>query len=440
LRAKTWQISSCPFTKGKNYFRKTAAQKLKTQVNLFMAKRFQLFVFIIFSFVLVPFAAQAGQEPPAIKAYLDMIARQNALNGGTGGRPTYGSLTPDGDGGGVLTDLKMELKNGKTAIAAAIGEMTLSGVSQRDNGQYSFASVNTKNIVLAMNLPDVGPMTIKIPTVTMSNLSILPAVAADGMDYTQFVGTAVYESANIPVITISIAGMNFQANDFRANWSGDADTGFGTWKISMGSMVFPVSLIPDAKAREEIQSELGLENLDLSLNANAAISGQNKNVSLAYAFRLKAKKIGALEFALGVNDVPVALAAVLKEVNAGGKPNMGKLMPLIVGIKLAKLKIRFVDDNFAEKALQFAARKQGTTVEAMTANGGAIIQIGLAQLRAPEFTKSVVDAYNNFIASPGNISLEASPAQPVAVATLMGMMAAPAAALQTLGVKVLANQ
>ena len=90
--------------------------------------------------------------------------------------------------------------------------------------------------------------------------------------------------------------------------------------------------------------------------------------------------------------------------------------------------------------LAFAAKEQGTTVETMTSNGAALIQVGLMQLNLPEFSKTVIEAYNAFVKNPKNISIEASPEAPVTLATLMGLLAAPAKAIETLGVKVEANK
>ncbi len=403
-----------------------------------MKHRIQLFVLVFLSFALSPLAGYAADEPPGITALLDMMESQYKTAGSP--RPTYESIDVDGNGGATLHNLRWSMKQPEVEGSFVVEKIVISGVSQRASGAYSFKSIVSENIVMKMDLPDVGPLVIAIPEATSTNTHILPKQTADGMDYSALLGKAVYESSSVPVTTITVAGKSFDAKNFTANWKGDPETGLGKWDVSMQSIVIPVSAIPNPEFQKDMKEAFGFEQFDLAFDASVAVTGQDKKLNVAYGFRFKGKQIGDFEFAFAGQDIPGELAAVLKELQTGKEPNMGQLMPLIIGIKFAKLKLRFVDDNFTTKMLAFAAKKEGTTVEAMTANGAALIQVGLMQLNLPEFSKSVVGAYNAFVNNPGNISIEASPEKPVAMSTLMGLMAAPAVAIKTLGVKVEANR
>lgn len=402
-----------------------------------MKQRIQLFVLVFFSFALLPVASFAADEPPAVAAYLDAMKRQaKGYN-----RPTYGAIEPDRQGGAVLTDLKWSMTQPEVSVSGTFGKMTLSGMSQRASGSYSFKSVLIENTVIAMNLPDVGPVKITMPSFPSTNVHILPEHPIDGVDYTALVGSTVYETALIPLITVTVAGQSFDAKNMVINWSGDPETGLGKLDFSLESAVVPVSAIPNPKFQKDMKEEFDIEKLELGFDGSASIVGKNAGLNIAYAFRLAAKKIGHFEFAVAGQDIPGKLIGLLKELQNGGEPpKMGKLMPLMMGIKFAKLKMRFVDDNFTVKFLEFAAKKQGTTVEAMTSNGAALVQVSLMQLNLPEFSQKVVAAYNAFVKNPQNITIEASPSAPVALATLMGLMAAPSEAIRTLGVKVEANK
>lgn len=401
-----------------------------------MKHRIQLFVLVFFSMALLPLTSFAAEEPPAVAALLDSMKRQAEVYD----RPTYDSIEPDGSGGAVLYGVTWALKQPEVTMTVKIEQLDIAGVSQRASGSYSFKNITSKNIVMSMELPDVGPITIKIPSAPARNLHLLPALSADGNDYSAFLGSVVYEHSAVPLTIVTVAGQTFEIKNMVAAWTGDADTGFGKWDFSMESAVVPVSAIPNPDFQKDMKEEFGIERIDLSMDGSASITGKNSNLDVAYAFRFTGKKIGSFEFALAAQDIPGAMGAVLKELQAGKEPNMGQLMPLVIGIKFAKLKMRFVDDNFTAKMLEFAAKKQGTTVEAMTSNGAALIQVGLMQLRLPEFSKTVLEAYNAFVKNPQNISIEASPEAPIAMSTLMGLMAAPAAAIKTLGVKVEANK
>ena len=403
-----------------------------------MKKRFQFLIIVLFSFIALPLGANAADEPPAVKAFLDAIQRQYAQMGNA--RPTYGSITPDGNGGATLSNVEATFTQKEFKGGIKVGNVILSGAKQRENGTWSFANVKIENAEMAMILPDIGPFIMKIPSATGTGVHLLPAKSADGIDYTVFLGTTVYESSNVPVVTFTVAGQSFDAKDLSTTWKGDPNTGFGVWNTKIGSAVVPVSAIPSPKFQKDMKETFGYEKFDLSLDGNFAIKGADKKIDIAYAFRLTGKDIGSFDFALAAQDIPGKLAAVLQEIQQGAKPNMGKLMPLLIGIKLSNLKFGFVDDSITNKMLDFAAKKQGTTRDALTANGGAMLQIGLGQLNAPEFTKNVIAAYNAFVKNPKNITIEAKPESPVVLASLMGMMGAPAAMIQVLGVTVVSNK
>ncbi len=396
----------------------------------------RLFILVLFSFAVSPSASYAMQDPPGVKALLDAMARQSPGSD----RPVYEEIEPDGNGGATLRRVSWKVRQPDAEMDIKIEKIVISGVSQRPNGQYFFKSILSENIVLTAELPNAGPVVISIPSVPTTNTYILPQSGANGTDYSAFLGTAVYEASFIPIMKISVAGKTFEAKNLSVNWKGDPDTGFGKWDISMGNISIPVAAFPNPNFRKDMKEEFGIETFNVGLDASVEISGQNNNLDIAYGFRLTEEQVGDFEFAVAALDVPGKLFAILNQVQAGRKPNMAQIMPLVIGVKFAKLKMRFVDNNFTKTMLAYAAKKQGTNVEAMTSNGAALIQVGLMQLNLPEFSKTVVDAYNAFVKNPQNISIQASPESPVALATLMGLMAAPAAAIKTLGVKVEANR
>lgn len=398
----------------------------------------RIFVLIVLCLAAVFTPALAQEEPPGIEALLDISSKQ--YGGGQGARPSYTSFTPDGQGGGTISGLKWFITQEKVTIRIEIADTVVAGVKAKNNGAYSYQSIVSKGIKVSMDVEEVGPIVIDVPEATTKNLHIVPKTAADGTDYTAFTGLAVYEQSNAPLINISVAGQSFQAKGFSAAFSGDMNSGFGTWNVALESAVIPVSAFPDEKFKRDMTESFGYEKFDVGFDGSFIIAAKDKKIDVGYAVRARARDVGAVEFAFAAQEIPARLAAVLKEIQAGKEPDMGKLMPSLFGIKISRFKLRFVDDSVTNKALDFAAGKQGKTVDALKAEGAAIIQLGLGQLRVPEFTQSVVAAYQAFVKNPGNISVEINPAQPVAIAALMGLMAAPQTAIQTLGVKVEANK
>jgi len=404
-----------------------------------MKQRLQLLIIVFFSFVAMPIAAHAADTPPAVQAFLNALKRQYN-QAGADVTPKFGDITPDGNGGATITNIESSFVKKEFKGGVKISKVILSGASKNSNGTWSFKSINLENAEIAMTLPDVGPLIVKIPSATTSNVHLLPMKNADGLDYSQLLGTLVYEQSIVPVVNFSVAGQSFDAKNLVTTWNGDPATGFGVWNTKMDSVIIPVDAIPNPKFQKDMKETFGYNKFNLSFDGNFAVKGANQKLDVAYALRLTGKNIGSFDFAFAAQDIPAQLLAVLKDVQAGSKPNMGKMMPLLIGIKLSHFKLGFVDDSITNKVLDFAAKKRGTTRDALAANGAAMIQIGLGQMRAPEFTKSVIAAYNTFMKDPKNITLEAKPESPVAMAALMGMMGAPAAALQVLGVSVVSNK
>ena len=404
-----------------------------------MKQRLQLLIIVFFSFVAMPLMAHAAETPPAVQAFLDALTRQYNKAGGEL-KPTFGEMIPDGNGGATITNIESTFVQKEFKGGVKINKVVLSGATKNDNGTWSFKSINLENAEFATNLPDIGPIIVKVPSATTTNVHLLPVKSADGIDYSSLIGTIVYEASTVPVVNFTVAGQSFDAKNLVTTWQGDPSTGLGVWNTKMDSVIIPVDAIPNPKFQKDMKETFGYNEFNLSFDGNFAVKGANQKLDVAYALRLTGKNIGSFDFAFAAQDIPAKLLDVLKEVQAGQEPKMGKMMPLLIGIKLSHFKFGFVDDSITNKMLDFAAKKRGTTREALAANGAAMLQIGLGQIRAPEFTKSVIAAYNAFVKNPKNITLEAKPESPVAMAALMGMMGAPAAALQVLGVSVVSNQ
>jgi len=77
---------------------------------------------------------------------------------------------------------------------------------------------------------------------------------------------------------------------------------------------------------------------------------------------------------------------------------------------------------------------------ALVANAGAMAQVGLMQLNAPEFSAQAVAAINAFLKEPKSITVSLQPGSPVTVQQLMTLNPNdPGAAIKLLGAAVSAN-
>ena len=160
------------------------------------------------------------------------------------------------------------------------------------------------------------------------------------------------------------------------------------------------------------------------------------NVDIFYA----GKDMGILKVGAGVGEIPMALIGELQKLENNAQPNPNTIMPLVQGIQLSRVAIRFEDQSITKKLLPMLAAMQGMDEATMVANAGAMLQLGLAGLKNPAFTQKAVEAVNAYLKDPRSLTILAKPAQPVSVMQLMSLDPAnPGAAIDQLGVTISAN-
>jgi hypothetical protein len=131
------------------------------------------------------------------------------------------------------------------------------------------------------------------------------------------------------------------------------------------------------------------------------------------------------------------MRAAQKEARA---PDFNALMPQLMNVSLGNFQLRFEDASITKKVLPLIAKMQGMDEAAMVANAGAMMQIGLMQLKNQAFTDQVVGAVNAFLKDPKSFTVSLKPAAPVKVQQLMTLDPTnPGAAIDVLGVSVTAN-
>ena len=151
--------------------------------------------------------------------------------------------------------------------------------------------------------------------------------------------------------------------------------------------------------------------------------------------------MAVIKFTYGASDIPMSVMAELQAAQKAGRAaDFNMLMPQLMNVSLSGFQFRFEDASITKKVLPIIARMQGMDEAAMVANAGAMMQIGLMQLKNQAFTDQVVGAVNAFLKDPRSITISLKPDSPVKVQQLMTLDPAnPGAAVDVLGVSVTAN-
>ncbi|MGE3830469.1 MAG: hypothetical protein AB7F76_05680 [Parvibaculaceae bacterium] len=148
----------------------------------------------------------------------------------------------------------------------------------------------------------------------------------------------------------------------------------------------------------------------------------------------------ALSYDLGGLTEPKLKSMVATMIEKQGEPDPGTLMATYGDLSIAGVKFRFEDASLTKRLITFAAKMQGMDEATMVANAGAMLTLGLSQLKHPDFAAKTSAAVNAFLKDPKSFTLTIKPAQPVQVLQLMGVNPAePGKIIDLLGVSVSAN-
>lgn len=137
---------------------------------------------------------------------------------------------------------------------------------------------------------------------------------------------------------------------------------------------------------------------------------------LDYAWDSETKQVAIKELSVGAEDVgKMILSLVLAGADfdkVKSKDDLGGLMPTLM---LKRAELRYIDESLAPKALEFAAKTQNLTVEAMREQLIAMIQNQpMFDVSSPEAAKAV-EALVTFIKDPKGLAIVAEPNSPAPI-------------------------
>lgn len=117
------------------------------------------------------------------------------------------------------------------------------------------------------------------------------------------------------------------------------------------------------------------------------------------------------------------------------------MMGMMQQLTFNSASVRFDDASLTRRALDFAGKQQGVSGEQMGQALKGMLPLMLGQLGIPALQQQISAAANVYLDNPGNITITAKPAQPVAVPVIMGAgMGNPKSLVDLLNVQVTANQ
>ncbi len=383
-------------------------------------------------------AAFIGLSGPAFALDgADLVTKLNAAYALNGATIAYDGVAVDGT---TVTLTGVSVKsNAAPDKNFKIGDVTLEGVEESDNGGYYVETVT---------LPDVDvteeEATFTAKDITFGGMTI-PGNPAGGT----INDMVLYESAGTGPVTVTVKGKQvFSMEESEANLTKqESDAGFDFDATGSGIKA-DLSSVEDAKAKDAIE-KLGLTTLAGEVTMKGSWEVASGNVSLEeYAFDFA--NVGRLALAFDISGYTMDFMKAMQEATktAAANPNkeeanqaMGlAMMGLIQQLTFNNASVRFDDATITKRVLDYIGGQQGVSGDQLAQSLKGMVPLMMAQLNVPELQNQVSTAVNSYLDAPKSLTISAEPANPVPFPMIIGAaMGAPNTVPGVLGVKVTAN-
>ncbi len=361
-----------------------------------------------------------------------VVDRFAAFNEGQGQKFSYASIEDDNGDSFNLKGVSLTFPGGKPV---AINNIQFNSIAENSDGSLTVGSVVYENI--SFTNKEVG---VSIDEAAVQNF-ILPS-----KDIPDVVKRMVYFSG------LSAKNLNVTMNGKPVGGMAMLDIQYGDivngQPIDINANANGISLdfteAGDAKFKQGLK-KLGYDGkFTGTLDFGGSWNPSDGRLEIS-KYDLKVDNVGTLSILFTLNGYTADLADRLQKANtaASGNPQAAGLAMMAELPKLffENAKISFKDDSITRRVLKMQATTMGGSADDVAKMVPVMMPMMLGGLGNPEFVTMLTGAVGRFVGEPGNITIAAKPAKPLAFSELMGMgMAAPTSLIGALAVKVTANE
>lgn len=393
-------------------------------------------VFLLLATSALTFPAQAEDVPPVVNAILKSWEIQFKA------KPTYEKIETDSSGNITVTNLgaNMAAEGSGGGMKLTIGTLVLSNVAEEADGLIDVGSATFSDSKAEISGIDNQSFTVEMSKSTAEDWYI--PVEGDNPTPKQAFRASMSLAKKISAgeIKFTSMGQTITSQGYETTWDGDPATGAGKFTMSLGDVVIPEAAIATMDPTGQLK-QLGYSDVTLKASGEGELTVADDTFGFNANIGFEGTDIAGFKMAFGASDVPMAAAAEMRAAQKEARaPDFNALMPQLMNVSLGNFQLRFEDASITKKVLPLIAKMQGMDETTMVANAGAMMQIGLMQLKNQAFTDQVVGALNAFLKDPKSFTVSLKPAAPVKVQQLMTLDPTnPGAAIDVLGVSVTAN-
>lgn len=365
----------------------------------------------------------------------DLLKKINAAYAAQGG--TIAAEAVDIDGTTVtLKNVTVKPTGGESL---PIGEITLSGVEEDEDGGYYIEEAAFPDI----NKTGDG-VTVTAQELTLGGISVPATAGGDTLDTMM-----LYETAHTgPVKVVKDGAEVFSLLETNMNLTQREDESGFDFDGAFKSMKADLTKTEDAQSKDAIE-KLALQHVQGDITMKGAWELAPGTIDIS-EFAFDFTNIGKLNLGFKISGYTMAfmksMQDAMKEAEAGANKDQSQqalglaMLGLMQQLSFEAAQVRFEDASITKRALDYAGSQQNMSGKQMADSLKAMTPIMLAQLNIPELQNAVSAAVNTFLDDPKSLTVKAAPEKPVPFPTIVGAaMGAPNTLPQVLGVKVSAN-
>ena len=359
----------------------------------------------------------------------------------------YGSASLDGSTV-VLSDVSI----GIVAMAAAGEDTRLSvqndvrfeNVAELGGGGYKVERVGRDNVGGTITGDDGVTVDYSIQSWAVEGLTI----AGDGtdMDSTRARAGLIYDRASLERARIAVDGQEFMTmNNAQSLIEMNGD--IANFNATMDQMVFDMTVPPDEALKEWVQGT-GYDRITANYFAEGTWNVTTGQLD-APTNNLRFEGMGELNLNLALDGYTPAfvesLQSLTEQMNSGDENAQQaagmQMLGLVSQLSFGRLVLSYRDGGMTNTLLEYYAKENGTTKEALIAQATGMMPIALAQIGVPELQAQIQEAAVNFMNDPKSLTIALEPDAPVAFPVIMGAaMSSPAELAKALNATVRANE
>ncbi len=326
---------------------------------------------------------------------------------------------------------------GSPDAMAPIGDVTLTGISEVDNG------FRVEAITLQDYQIDEGDISCAAAGIRLGGVILPNEGQQDALG-----GFMFYETANVDSVNVDVQGVEvFTLTDAHFEVTPPEGGNPMTTTGAVESFTVDLSLVEDSNQRAVIQA-LGYEQIRGYMQMEGTWQPSDGRMVMPQ-FAVTVVDAGTIDFNLDISGYTPAFIASLRDLqkqmaaNPGGDSSTQGLaiLGLMQQLTFNNARIGFTDDSLTNRVLEFVSKSQGVTPTDLKNQAKAVLPFVLAQLNNPDLTSSATQAVSAFLDDPQSLWISAEPQNPVPFALIAAeAMSAPQGLIKTLGVKVTANE